>query len=64
MDFEDFFRYDVIRSIESNLKRMVQTMTLGRKIQKMRKEKGELVGFNNCLGYEYDRNTKTYNRCS
>lgn len=26
---------------------------------KMRKEKGELVGFNNCLGYEYDRNTKT-----
>ena len=40
MDFEDFFRYDVIRSIESNLKRMVQTMTLGRKIQKMRKEKG------------------------
>ena len=26
---------------------------------KMRKEKGELVGFNNCLGYEYDRDTKT-----
>lgn len=26
---------------------------------KMRKEKGELVGFNNCLGYEYDRETKT-----
>ena len=40
MDFGAFFRYDVIRSIESNLKRMVQTMTLGRKIQKMRKEMG------------------------
>ena len=26
---------------------------------KMRKEKGELVGFNNCLGYEYDRETNT-----
>ena len=26
---------------------------------KMRREKGELVGFNNCLGYEYDRETKT-----
>ena len=25
---------------------------------KMRREKGELVGFNNCLGYEYDRTTK------
>ena len=25
---------------------------------KMRREKGELVGFNNCLGYEYDRTTR------
>ena len=40
MDFEAFFRYDGIRSIESIKKRMVQIMTLGRKIQKLRKEKG------------------------
>lgn len=40
MDFEAFFRYDGIRSIESNLKRMVQIMTLGRKIQKLRKDYG------------------------